>query len=824
MNSYNVHAFQGSLCQEKGNLEKLPSILKSESTHFLVLSPSRTQNGLSSLLENAVQRDDKLWSRMESLSANFRSMVDENLSGAFAAELTKKISQGFRDLEDVLRAVWLVKDAGASSWAYIDRMQNDWICSLTASLLEQKGYKVSKKDAADFFVLKKGSSGYMVDMEKTRERLETVFSPEDYDGSRQVILISGGYGRDADDQVVYPGSYGGELTATSLANIFKAQSVTFWNPEELVMTADPNEVPSAQVIPELTYAEATELSHFGARVLHPQVMIPAISASIPLFLRDFANPELEGTKVSSEVSKKEGFPVKGFSVIHNMALLNIEGAGMVGIPGISSRLFTALRERQISVTFISQASSEHSICYAVPEEQAHLAASISRTVFHEELASYQIHSVELESSCAVLAAVGEQMPGTPGIAAAFFGALGKAGINILAIAQGSSERNISAVIKGSDSKRALRALHAGFFLSTQTISIGIFGPGLIGSTLLEQIRRETERLKTDFGVDLRIRGISNSKSMFLDKNGIDMEHWEELLQKEGENVDVDKFVNTIAADYFPHWVLIDCTTSEELPRRYVEWMNRGIHVITPNKKAGTEPYPYYQKLMESGRRERKHFLYETTVGAGLPIIGTLKDLIQTGDRIQKIEGVFSGTLAYLFWRYDGSVPFSQLVQEAKELGYTEPDPRDDLSGMDIVRKTVILAREMGLKVEVEDVPVRSLVPEALQQKSIEEFLQQLNTIDDDMLALFKEAEEQNKSLKYVGIIDSDGSCKVELRAYPQDHPFARITGTDNIVAFTTKRYHDQPLVVQGPGAGPEVTAGGVFGDLLRLAAYLGARF
>jgi aspartokinase/homoserine dehydrogenase 1 len=415
------------------------------------------------------------------------------------------------------------------------------------------------------------------------------------------------------------------------------------------------------------------------------------------------------------------------------------------------------------------------------------------------------------------------MSGIPGISAKFFGALGSAGVNVRAIAQGSSERNISAVISEKDSTRALRAVHAGFYLSNQTLSIGIIGPGLIGSTLLDQIAGESERLKSRFNIDLRVRAITDSKKMTLAKTGIDIIDWKTALTERSEPTRMEAFIDHVAAEYFPHAVVIDCTSSEKIPTYYADWLHRGIHIITPNKKAGTAPIEEYRRIKGEARSKQRYFLYETTVGAGLPIIGTLRDLIQTGDKIKRIEGVFSGTLAYLFWKFDGTVPFSQLVREARDLGYTEPDPRDDLSGMDIVRKTVILAREIGWETEVEEVPVRSLVPESLAEVSIEEFLDGLSIMDSEMQELHAEADSQGNVLKYAGIIETDGSCRVEMKPYPMDHPFARITGSDNIVAFTTERYSTQPLIVQGPGAGPAVTAGGIFADLLRLASYLGAK-
>ena len=415
------------------------------------------------------------------------------------------------------------------------------------------------------------------------------------------------------------------------------------------------------------------------------------------------------------------------------------------------------------------------------------------------------------------------MSGTPGISAKFFGSLGQAGVNVRAIAQGASERNISAVVKQEEATRALRAVHSGFYLSNQTLSIGVIGPGLIGSTLLDQIAGESASLHDRFGVDLRVRGITRSKKMLLGDPSLDISKWRNSFENSDSGADLDTFVDHIDAEYIPHKVIIDCTTSEDIPGRYLEWIKRGIHIITPNKKAGTTPMPEYRELFDESRKRGIHFLYETTVGAGLPIIGTLQDLILTGDSIKKIEGVFSGTLAYLFWRFDGTAPFSSLVKEARDLGYTEPDPRDDLSGMDIVRKTVILAREVGHSVEIEDVPVKSLVPDELADVSLDEFLSRLDVMDDEMDRLYNEAAERNEVIKYTGIIEEDGSCSVRLKSYPSSHPFAGISGSDNIVAFTTERYNEQPLIVRGPGAGPEVTAGGIFADLLRLASYLGAR-
>ena len=495
---------------------------------------------------------------------------------------------------------------------------------------------------------------------------------------------------------------------------------------------------------------------------------------------------------------------------------------MSGVPGVSSRLFGALRNEGISVIFISQASSEYSICFAVPTPQAMNAKATLEKEFRREISLHQISSIDMEDNLSILAVVGESMPGRIGVAGKLFSSLARAGVNVRAIAQGSSERNISAVISSSDAVKAERALHTVFFMSQQTLSLGLFGPGNIGGTLLDQIGRERERLKREFDLDIRVRGIATSKKMLISEEGIDLSSWREQMEEYGIPYNEEIFLSHIKASYYPHWVLVDATASKERAMQYKSFIESGFHVITPNKKASSGPYDYYESLYETSLRTGKKFLYETTVGAGLPIITTLKDLRETGDIIEKVEGMVSGTLAWLFSNYDGTVPFSTLVKKARDMGFTEPDPRDDLSGMDVARKTVILARELGYKAEVEDLEIRNLVPPALRDVSKEEFLERINEMDDEMLSLYKEAEKKGMKLRYVGTVDG-GKCSVSLSAFPLDHPFSQAKGTDNVIEFTTARYHNQPLVVQGPGAGPEVTAAGIFADILRLSAYLGSR-
>lgn len=792
-----MHAVEGSNLVSLDGYEKLVEIYRAEQeTHqVFVIAPLReTRLELGTLLSYAKAHDERLWSELERSFSLWTDLVETLLGPASGMRVLDRVKQGFSDMEDLLRAIWLVEDISTGSQHYIDRTLGSWIADICCHYFTTFGI------TAD-------ALGFPSAMQLSEVKPQALFV----------------YGELVQAEKSDPQEGVSEYSAALLGSQLHADGVTFWNNRSLLRNAEVSEVPSSLVIPTLSFSEATELSFFGAPIVHPQALLPAMNASIDVQLRWWGDVKAKGSTVSKHGTNGSSNKVKGFSTIRNIALINVEGAGMSGVVGIAGRLFSAMREASISVILISQASSEYSICFAVPEAQKELACQTAKEEFSHELQDHLIQSIEAEGECAILAAVGEQMTGQAGVAGKFFSSLGKAGVNVIAIAQGSSETNISAVIKERDCKKALRALHARFFLSKQALSVGIFGPGSIGATLLDQIASETVRLKEQFGLDIHVRGIANSTTMVLDQDGIDLASWRERLHQDAVPLDREKFSKHIGATYFPHSLIVDCTTSSLLAREYVNWLEQGIHVITPNKKAGTEPYAYYQSIFDTCLRTGRRFLYETTVGAGLPVICTLKDLVQTGDIIHRIEGIVSGTLAWLFNQYDGSVPFSVLVREAKDMGFTEPDPRDDLSGMDVGRKTVILARELGYEVEVENIPIQSLVPAELRSLPLEQFMNRLEELDGPIQELYQQAQEQGKKLRYVGIVDNQGNCSASLESFSSDHAFAQATGTDNVICFTTERYLSQPLVIKGPGAGRAVTAAGVFSDILRLAAYLGAR-
>jgi aspartokinase/homoserine dehydrogenase 1 len=669
-------------------------------------------------------------------------------------------------------------------------------------------------DARQVITVSETELGPTVLWDESQQKFDEVV-PEDFSG---IAVITGFIAADEEGLQTTLGRNGSDFSAAIFAALSKATELDIWTDVDGVMSADPNRVPEARVIEQLTYNEAMELAYFGAKVIHPQTLGPVIANDIPVIIRNSFNPQHPGSRI--EAAPATADDIKGITAISGMALVNLEGSGMIGVPGTADRLFAALKNAGVSVTLISQASSEHSICIAVPQDVAERARQVVSDAFADELASGQIQSVDVTDAQSIVAVVGDGMAGTPGVAGRFFGTLGRAGINIRAIAQGSSERNISAVIDSDESMRALRAAHSGFYLSAKTISIGLIGSGNVGATLLKQLEKQSQRLAEDFNLDLRVRGIARSSSMYLEDRRIELADWRKSYEKGAVDLDLEAFEAHINSDHLPHAVIIDCTAEQSIADRYAGWLERGVHVITPNKKAGSGDIAYYETIKELATHADSHFFYETTIGAALPIISTTQDLIDTGDTVRSVQGIFSGTLAYLFNVYNGEVPFSGIVRQARDSGYTEPDPRDDLSGMDVARKLTIIARELGHKLQLGDFPVQSLVPEALRDCSIDEFLDRLSDYDEDMKSMYEEARDAGKKLRYVARLDDDGNAAVGLESVNAEHPFSNIALTDNIVQFETDRYCENPLVVQGPGAGPEVTAAGVFSDLLRLAKYV----
>ena len=816
-----VHKFGGTSLADASCFRRVADIIaaRPESHRAVVVSAmSGVTNALIRAVELAGARDADGYSRvLAELREKHQRALADLVPARTAAEVDAVIERDLAAITDVLHATTLLRRSSRETLDLVAGYGEIWSAQLLHALLVTNGTPCAWINARDVLVAEWDDANVQIDWTASRVRLDERFSASNLPAT---LIITGFVASTHDGVATTLGRNGSDFSASIFAALLDASEIHIWTDVDGVMSANPRLVPEALVLGDMSYDEAMELAYFGAKVIHPSTMAPAVQRGLPIYIRNTFKPELIGTRI--HVGPSTGFPVKGLATIESIALLNLEGTGMIGVPGTAQRLFGALRDEGISVVMVSQGSSEHSICFAVPSAVADDAREAVERAFFAERHHGQIQRVEVASECSILAAVGDGMAGTPGIAAKFLSALGKARVNIRAIAQGSSERNISVVVDAADTTRALRAAHSGLYLSDQTLSVGIVGVGNVGSELMRQLAAQSARLKRHFDIDLRVRALSTSTHMLLSERPIDLEAADRDAIARSEPLNLERLVAHVHAEYLPHAAIIDCTASDEVASQYESWLARGIHVVTPNKRANTAGMDYYRRLRNANRTVGAHYLYETTVGAALPIIQTLRDLIQTGDEIIEIEGILSGTLSFLFNSLDGRRSFSELVTHARDLGYTEPDPRDDLSGMDVARKVVILAREMGLSLELGDVGVKSLVPEALQSGTVSEFLAALPAHDAEMEATRRSAAEAGNVLRFVGRVTRDGEASVGLCPYPASHPFARVQLTDNIVLFRTGRYRDNPLVVQGPGAGREVTAAGVFADLLRLASYLGA--
>jgi aspartokinase/homoserine dehydrogenase 1 len=801
-------------------MQRVAAILEADPAPCLavVLSAAR---GVTDALLNliaAAERQEDVAAGLDAVRNRHVDIVTELCDPHNASEFIHQLDADCRDITSILHGVKLTRAASRKTRDLVAGFGEIWSTRLFARYLGGRGGRkgVQWVDAREVVQVLWSPLGPSVQWEASREHAAAL-----RDHHPATLIITGFIARDPKGLQTTLGRNGSDFSASIFGDLLDATEIDIWTDVDGVLSADPRRVPDATVIDSLSYHEAMELAYFGAKVIHPQTMAPAVEKKIPIWIRNTFAPEKAGTLICE--SPVSSHAVKGITSIEQIALVNVEGAGMIGVPGTAERLFGALRDEGVSVILISQGSSEHSICFAVPEADAALTERTVRQAFDTELRQGQIQNVDLVGGCSILSVVGDGMAGTPGIAASVFGALAAAGVNIRAIAQGSSERNISAVIDERQSTRALRSVHARFYLSPHTVSIGLIGPGTVGGVLLEQLASQRERLLRDFHLDLRVRGILTSKHMLLSDTSLTLGDWR-AAGVTAPFADIAAFEEHIHAEHLPHTVILDCSASATIADQYPRWLGKGIHIATPNKKANSGALDLYTRVMESRREKGSHYLYEATVGAGLPIIVTLRDLRETGDEIKRIEGIFSGTLAYLFNVWDGSQPFSAVVRDAKARGFTEPDPRDDLSGMDVARKLVILAREMGLKLELGDVALEGLIPAQLATCPPDEFMNRLGELDAPMLARLQSAQKAGRVLRYVASLDAaTRKASVGLVELERSHPFANINLTDNIVQFVTSRYHQNPLVVQGPGAGPAVTAGGVFADLLRVCAYLGAK-
>jgi len=743
------------------------------------------------------------------------SLVEHWFSAAARETLRRMLDPMLSELREILEQAKVRKDVSKKSLDLILSFGERLSSLIVAEFFKTRFPDCALLDARSYIRTNENFGSARVLLEATEKLIRTTFP-----STTRISVLPGFIAASEKGDTTTLGRGGSDYTASLLAAALGCREIEIWTTVDGIMTADPLKVRHAISIPELSYEEAMELGHFGAELICATAIQPAKDRLIPIRVRNFLNPDFPGSSIST-VSPAIDFPITGICSIGDICLFRLQGSGLVGISGTARRLFDALSRHEINVTLISQASSEHSICFAIRPESESVARAAVLHEFADEMASRHVELISQEEPHAVVAVVGANMRHRIGLAGKIFQALGKNGINIVAIAQGSSELNISLVIAKSDETKALNSLHDAFFLSEKkTINLFCLGVGKVGRALLEQIASQVKAL-ANHHIELRLVGLANSKRMMFDPHGLPLSEWEGSLQGVlGETFGIERFISRLKTLNLPNSIFVDCTASEQIAEQYAKILQQSISIVTPNKRANSGPYERYRELKQRASRANVKFFYETTVGAGLPIIGTLSDLILSGDEIIRIEAVLSGTLSFIFNSFKHDTRFSEVVKRAQALGYTEPDPREDLSGKDVGRKLLILAREMGLPFEEDLIEIQSLVPESCSATmSLEQFYQKLALEDENREQERAKAEASGRALRYVAKIEKE-KASVSLIAIGSDHPFYALSGSDNVVSFTTKRYFDRPLVVKGPGAGTDVTAAGVLADIVRAISYL----
>jgi aspartokinase/homoserine dehydrogenase 1 len=807
-----VLKFGGSSVGTPERIQQVISIVKKYPEDIAVVFSAfgRVTDQLIHCSELALHGNLEYESAIGKLTEQHFHAVRELVNVAHQSSILAQVKIQLNALEDVLHGVYLVKERTPRTLDYIMSFGERISAYIISEAFREHGIPSDYLDARKVIYTDNQFGAAQVDFEITNQKIKEYFSAK-----TKIQVITGFIASSESGETTTLGRSGSDYTAAIVAAALGAEALEIWTDVDGILTANPRLVKKAFTVPEMSYEEAMELSHFGAKVIFPSTMRPAMAHNIPIWIKNTFNPEVRGTRISA--NSTNGKLVKGISSIDTISLVNIQGSGMVGVVGVSMRLFAALAQEKVNVILISQASSEHSICLAIETSQAAKAKKALEKEFLHELKNEWIDSIEVTSGLGIIALVGDGMKHHSGTSGRMFSALGNNGVNVVAIAQGSSERNISVVIPHQDIRKALASLHDAFFLSrTKTIHLFLVGTGLIGSKLLEQIRNQLAPLSSKNDLEVKLIGLANSRLMLLNEDGIELQDALVKLKATGVPSCLSAFKQSLLQFNLPNSIFIDCTASEQVAALYETLLASNVSVVTPNKKANSGSLARYAQLRKTVRDHGVQFLYETNVCAGLPVINTLNDLLLSGDSVQRIEAVLSGTLNYIFSSFTKGKRFSEILAEAKAKGYTEPDPRDDLSGMDVARKMLILARETGLQLELTDIVVESLVPENCSGSlSVDEFFNRLRDADEAFEKLRKDAEVKNQKLRYQALFQ-DGKIKVGLTSVDSSHPFYSLSGSDNIIQFITSRYWDRPMVILGPGAGAEVTAAGVFADVIRI--------
>lgn len=814
-----VLKFGGSSVAHADTIKQLKQIVenkrKQNSIVIVVSALQEVTDDLDSAIQKAATGNDDYRQLLEEVEKRHIHIMKELLSVQEQSSALTRFKVMFNELSDVLHGVSLTHECTSRSRDFVMGFGERFSAFIISEYLEDSGTAADYVDARDLIKTDKEFGSAEVLIEESYQNIRDYIDKID---DNKVLVVTGYIASTGNGETTTLGRGGSDYTASLFGAALEADAVELWTDVEGFMTADPRRVSRNFTIPDLSYEEAMELSHFGAQIVYPPTVQPAMNASIPILIKNTFEPDHEGTRISVESPPAESM-VKGISSIDNITLLTVRGSGMIGVTGISARLFGALADASINIIMITQSSSEHTICFAVLPDQANKAREAIEEEFHYEINDDRIQDIKIENELSIVAVVGDDMRRKPGISGRVFQALGRNGINVAAIAQGSSERNITVVVDRLDEEKTLNTLHDAFFLAdVKTINLFLVGMGLIGGRLLELIQQQTDKLLEDHKIELQLTGVSNSSQYLIDREGISMSEYKQRLDQEAETADIDQFISQMAELNVSDSIFIDCTASQIVSEKYADVLKSNISIVTANKKANSSTFSHYEKLQDLAFENNVAYLYETNVGAGLPVIATLREQIVTGDEIKCIEGVLSGTLSYIFNNFDGKESFSKVVRSAREKGYTEPDPREDLNGQDVGRKLLILAREAGLELEFEDIEIQNMVPEdAREVQSVDEFFEILESHDESFQSLYEEAAEENLKLCYIARYEGE-KATVRLEKIAPDHPFYSLSGSDNIVAFNTTFYQESPIVVKGPGAGAEVTASGIIADILRISS------
>lgn len=808
-----VLKFGGTSVANAENINKVVAIVKEtikKDTTVVVVS---ALGGVTDLLLNAAalaaEGNESYKDKLSLVEQRHLEAVKQLIPVANQSQLLSLVKKSCNELEDICNGIFLLRELTPRSK---DRISSygEWLSSqIISAKFKADGIDNIWKDSRELIRTNSNFTAAEVDFTETNERINAFFSKQ----QSKLFLVPGFISADKNGITTTLGRGGSDYTAAIMASAISANTLEIWTDVSGMMTADPRLTVNARIIPHISYQEAMELSHFGAKVIYPPTIQPVMGKNIPVWIKNTFAPADPGTLIET-VADKGGDIVRGISSINNIALLSLEGSGMIGIPGFSKRLFEALSNEKINVILITQSSSEHSICVAVDAASAAKAKQAVDAAFANEIMLEKVEPLFIESDHSIVALVGENMKSHPGISGRMFSAMGRNGVNIRAIAQGSSEKNISAVISTADVRKAINVLHEEFFETTyKQVNLFIIGTGNVGAKLLGQMQQQLSFLQNQMRLQLRIVGLSNSRKMVFKEEGIDLSKWKELMD-EGETANLDRFKDEIIRRNLRNSIFVDITANDKVASIYDQLLQKSISVVACNKVAASSAYSNYKKLKDLAREYNCQFLFETNVGAGLPVIATLNDLIHSGDRVHKIQAVLSGTLNFVFNNYDGKRKFADVVKQAQDEGYTEPDPRLDLSGTDVMRKIMILAREAGETIEMDDIFNNSFMPASCMQGSVADFYAAMTKEEEHFKKLVEMANAEGCKLKFVASYN-EGKASVGLQHIDPNHDLYHLYGKDNVVLFYTDRYSEQPLVVKGAGAGADVTASGVFADIIR---------